>query len=155
MEFVESRNALVIQAKIPALDIKWTIPLERLVSTADVKCEFLVKQLEAMTIKLNALSSSNDKLVTSNKEISESAKYLKQTIGLPEKIQCPMFAAINNTNFTLSADRKTLVRNEGTGFQGFVSEHSLLARLSAPNCWSVSLDAGPTRRMVIFRRPAN
>ena len=97
------------------MDVTWTIPLERLESTADVKCEFLVKQVE--------------QLAASNKELSDSVKYLTQALGLPEKVQSPLFAAFNNTNFTLSADRKTLVKNAGTGnwWQGFVSELSLVA----------------------------
>ena len=97
------------------MDVTWTIPLERLESTAKMKCEFLEKRVE--------------QLEAPNKELSDSVKYLKQTLGMPEKVQRPLFAAINNTKFTLSADRKTLVKNAntGNGWQGFVSEQSLLA----------------------------
>ena len=122
VEFIESRSTLMVSAKFLAMDVEWPILLERLESTVDMKCDFLVKEL-------GALKSSIDQLVASNKELSDSVKYLKQTLGLPEKVQRPLFAAINNTNYTLSADRKTLVKNANTGneWQGFVSEQSLLA----------------------------
>ena len=114
VEFIEKRSILVVKTKLLAMPVTWTIPMERLESTADVKCEFLVKQME--------------KLTASNKQLTTRVKSLEELIsGTPDKVERPLFAAVNIPNLTLSADRKTVTRNSGSGWQGFISEQSILA----------------------------
>ena len=112
VEFIEKRSILVVKTKLLAMPVTWTIPMERLESTADVK--FLVKQMEQLT--------------ASNKQLTARVKFLEEFISeTPNKVERPLFAAVNIPNFTLSANRKTVTRNSGGGWQGFLSEQPILA----------------------------
>ena len=88
----------------------------RLESTADVKCEFLVKQMEQLT--------------ASNKQLSARVNFLEEFIaGTPDKVERPLFAAVNMHNFTISSDRKTITRNSNdtSGWQSVFSEQTVAA----------------------------
>ena len=114
VEFIEKQNILVVKIQLLVIPVTWNIPMERLESTADFKCEFLVKQVEQLT--------------ASNKQLTARVKSLEEFIaGTPDKVELPVFASLNVPNYTLSADRKTITRNKGSGTQGFLSEQSIPA----------------------------
>lgn len=133
VEFHEKSYTLVIKTKLITIPVTWNILMERLESTADVKCQFLVKQIE--------------KLAAFNEELSARVKHLEEINGTPAKVERSLFAAVNLANFTLSGDRKTISKNVGTGngYQGFLSEHSIAAM---GNKFTVALTNMGTNLMV-------
>ena len=114
VQFIEQNSILIVKTKLLALTVTWAIRMERLESTADVKFEVLKKQMEQLT--------------ASNKQLTARVKSLEElNARIPDKFERPMFAAVNVPNYTLSSDRKTLTRNGGLGWQGFLSEQSIAA----------------------------
>ena len=81
--------------------------IERIETTADVKCEFLVKQVEQLTSRIT---------------------HLEQLMGVGKNAQQrPVFAAVNVDYYSLSDDRRKVTNSGmGTAWQGFLSEQSLI-----------------------------
>lgn len=129
---------MVVKTKVILIPVTWTITLERLETTADVKCDFLLRQVEQLTV--------------SNKELSARLKSIEEIFGAPERVERPLFAAVNVPNFTISADRRTVSKNPNTNcaWQGFLSEHSIAAMgnkftVALAN-WGTNLMVGVARR---------
>ena len=55
VKFIEKQSTLVINSKHLEKSLTWKIQLERLETTADTKCAFLVKQMEHFKSRMNYL----------------------------------------------------------------------------------------------------
>ena len=80
VEFIEKTKYSCNQLKLLAKSVTWKIQLERLETTAEVKREFLVKQVEQLTSRLNNL---------------------EELLGVGKGVQQPVFATVNVANYTL------------------------------------------------------
>lgn len=118
VEFIEKQSTLVITSKLLAKCVTWKIQLERIETTTDVKCEFLVKQVEQLTSRLS---------------------HLEELLGVGKDVQHPVFAEFGNYPCTLSDDRRklTVLKNYGGRWQEFLSEQPLS---SMGHKFQISLD---------------
>ena len=138
VEFNEKLHTLVIVSKLPVQTVTWNIPMDRLETTPDVKCEFLLELLANLLAR---------------------AEHLEDLLGIgaAKDTLSPVFAAGNVPQcFTISENRKTInserwsnickVGDTTTAWRGFLSEQPISA---FSNKFVVSLVAlGTTNLMV-------
>ena len=120
VEFVESRGTISIKFKILARDVTWNIPMERIEATADVKCEFLVRQIAELNVRLSDNSSDN---------FASRVAKIEKLLGIDTGVRTHVFRAVTVPNYTLSQNRKRVSKNAGTldSYQAFLSEQPITA----------------------------
>ena len=108
VEFIESRGTLVAKCKLLARDVMWIISLERLDSTADVKCEFLVRQVAELNARVLDLESNDFQdlaaRVAKLEMMNDPNKHVQSSN--PNELQ-----AVTEAKETTSQDRKTVSKN--------------------------------------------
>ena len=128
VEFVESGGTLVVKSKFLARDMTWSITMERLESTPDVKCDFIVHQVEDLNARVMDLEEKDDDDFDDN-DLTARVKKLEQLLGLEKPVRAHVFRAVALPNYTLSPDRKTVSKNAGASgaCQAFLSEQPITA----------------------------
>ena len=131
VEFVESRGIILIKFKMLARYVTWSIPMERLESTANVKCDFLVRQMADLNARL---------LDNTSEDLAARVAKIEKLLGIETPVQSHVFRAFTLPDYTLSEDRKTVSKNAGTNshYQAFISEQPLTAK---NNTFSVLLNS--------------
>ena len=106
--FNEKLHSLVIVSKLPVQTLTWNILMERLETTPDVKCEFLLELLANLMARAEHL----EKLLGIGAEIppvEESLSPVEDSLSPVEDSLSPVFAADKVPEcFTLSGNRKTI-----------------------------------------------
>lgn len=151
IEFIEKRRSLIIHCKLLAREMTWTFPMERLESTADVKCEFLVRQDEELTARVKHLEIKN------SEDFAMRLKQLEKLLGVKKGIVSHVFQDVAVSNCTLSNDRKTVMKSLGSSssFQAFMSEQPITATDNTftviINSFGTDLEIGVAKREITLQ----
>ena len=107
VELLKARGTLVAKCKLLARDVMWIISLERLESTANVKCEFLECQVAELNARVLDLESNDFQDIAARvKKLEKIKDPNKDVLSNQHELQ-----AVTVEKETTSQDRKSVSKN--------------------------------------------